>query len=77
MKPTADSIFTEAMQLPPGDRAGLVDRLLMSLDDASDPAIEAAQIAECEDRLSAHRRGELASEPGESFFQSRANGKPR
>lgn len=51
-------ILESARKLPPVDRLHLIDALLETLDEP-DPAIEAAWLAEAQDRLAAYDRGEL------------------
>ena len=45
---TVETLEAEAMQLPPADRARLVEHLIASLD--SDPGVEEAWVAEVERR---------------------------
>ena len=56
MSPT--EILQSARELPPVERLHLIDALLESLDEP-DPVIEAAWLAEAQDRLVAYERGEL------------------
>jgi putative addiction module component (TIGR02574 family) len=51
-------ILESARKLPPVERLHLIDALLESLDEP-DPVIEAAWLAEAQDRLAAFERGEL------------------
>jgi len=51
-------ILEIARKLRPVERLHLIDALLESLDEP-DPAIEAAWLAEAQDRLAAYERGEL------------------
>jgi hypothetical protein len=55
---THTEILESARKLRPVDRLHLIDALLESLDEP-DPAIEAAWLAEAQDRLAAYERGEL------------------
>ena len=57
---THTEILESARKLPRVDRLHLIDALLESLDEP-DPAIEAAWLAEAQDRLAAYERGELPS----------------
>jgi len=57
---THNEILESARKLPPVDRLHLIDALLESLDEP-DLAIEAAWLAEAQDRLAAFERGELPS----------------
>lgn len=51
-------LLRSALQLDPAQRFSLVDEILRSLDQP-DPSIDAAWIAEAENRLAAFRRGEV------------------
>lgn len=51
-------LLQSARKLPPAERLHLIDALLESLDEP-DPVIEAAWLAEAQDRLAAYERGEL------------------
>ncbi len=55
---------SEAMRLSPQQRALLADALLVSLDDETVRAAEAAWACEAETRRSAYLRGEIASVDG-------------
>ena len=60
-------ILETARKLSPVDRLHLIDALLESLDEP-DPVIEAAWLAEAQDRLAAFERGELPAAPIEELF---------
>jgi len=64
---THTEILESARKLRPVDRLHLIDALLESLDEP-DPAIEAAWLAEAQDRLAAYERGELPAGPIEELF---------
>lgn len=55
---TVDELVQQAKQLSPDDQAMLSDRIL-GLVSPSDPGLEAAWVAECEDRIAACERGEM------------------
>lgn len=61
-------ILTEAMALPPMDRAEVVEQLLASFDFAVRAAIDAAWSIEAEDRVQAYERGDLEALSAESVF---------
>ena len=66
-----------ALALPPEDRARLAERLLLSLDDEAEE-IEAAWIAEVQDRLARYRSGELDARPIEEVMaEARKRARPR
>lgn len=61
------SVLAQALQLPPNDRAALVENLILSLD-KPDPSIDAQWLKEAEDRLAAYHSGELAAVDAEEVF---------
>jgi putative addiction module component (TIGR02574 family) len=66
-----------ALALPVGDRARLAERLLQSLDDEVEE-VEAAWVAEAQDRLARFRAGELDARPVEEVMaEARRKAKPR
>ena len=62
-------ILTEAMALPPMDRAELVDQLLASFDFPARAEIDAAWSTEAEDRLRAYERGDMEALSAEAVFR--------
>ena len=62
-------ILTEAMALPPMDRAELVEQLLASFDFPARAEIDAAWSTEAEDRLRAYERGDMEAQPAEVVFR--------
>ncbi len=62
-------ILTEAMALPPMDRAELVEQLLASFDFPERAEIDAAWSTEAEDRLRAYERGDVEALPAEVVFR--------
>ena len=56
MKPESENLLKEALELPPIERAALVDRLLNSLDKADD-AVDQVWRKEIAARLHAYRSG--------------------
>ena len=67
MAATTKSLLFQALQLPPNDRAALVENLIFSLD-KPDPAIDAQWLKEAEDRLAAYHSGELAGFDADEVF---------
>ena len=63
MSSTVEMLEAEALQLPSGERARLVDRLIASLD--ADPAIEDAWAAEVERRNAQIESGAVTLRPGD------------
>lgn len=62
MSVTVETIEAEALQLPPADRARLVERLIASLD--VDPDVEDAWAAEVERRHQEVESGAVTMLPG-------------
>lgn len=62
-----DSIFEDALELRPFDKAKLVDKLLATLDE-SDEEIDELWAKEVEDRIDAYDRGEIESVPVEDVL---------
>jgi len=60
MKAKSDELLKQALELPPAERATLVDRLLTSLD-KPDEAIDTAWRKEIAARLRAYRSGAAAT----------------
>ena len=66
-----------ALALPVEDRARLAERLLHSLDEEAQE-IEAAWVAEVQDRLARFRAGELQARPAEEVMaEARMRALPR
>lgn len=57
-----------ALQLPPVERAELVEQIMASFDFPADEAIDELWAAEAEDRIDAHDRGEIEAAPIEQIF---------
>lgn len=71
------AVEAAALALPVGDRARLAELLLQSLDDEVEE-VEAAWIAEVQDRLARFRAGELDARPVEEVMgEARRRAKPR
>ena len=62
-------IESEALQLPPKERARLAQRLLASLDPASDRDAEQVWLQEAERRLDELESGKIAGIPAEQVFK--------
>lgn len=59
MTDAAQDLVTLAAKLPPSERLQVVESILATLD-RPDPEIAAAWAHEAEERLAAHRRGDIA-----------------
>ena len=58
MSQSAESLSAQAAKLPPEERMEAVERILDSLDEP-DTGLDALWAKEADDRLAAHRRGEI------------------
>ena len=64
-----DEILAEAMDLPPIERAQLVEELISSFDSTERQRLDQLWAAECESRITAYEQGELSSTPLDSVFE--------
>ena len=64
----AERILAEALELPPVERAELVENLLSSFEFRSRKAIDALWAHEAEDRIDAFDRGEMTAIPAKDVF---------
>jgi len=69
MTPQSQQILREALDLPPVDRAELVEEILASFEFPTRGEIDAAWAQEVEDRIDAYERGELGSLPAGEVFK--------
>ena len=63
MTPKSQRILRDALDLPPIDRAELVEQILASFEFPGRKSIDAAWGDEVEDRINAYERGEIQSSP--------------
>jgi putative addiction module component (TIGR02574 family) len=68
MPKRAEHILAEALELPPVERAELIESLLSSFEFQSRKAVDALWAQETEDRIDAFDRGEMAAIPVEDVF---------
>ena len=61
-------ILAEALELPPVERAELVESLLTSFEFQSRQKIDALWAEEAEDRIDAFERGEMEAIPAKDIF---------
>ncbi len=64
----AENILAEALELPPVERAELVENLLSSFEFQSRGTIDALWAQEVEDRIDAFESGEMTSIPAKDVF---------
>ncbi len=67
MAPSTKVLLDQALKLPAGDRAALVETLILSLD-KPDPLLDTQWLKEAEDRLAAYRSGELETIDAKDVF---------
>jgi putative addiction module component (TIGR02574 family) len=69
MTPQSEQILREALNLPPMERAELVEWILASFEFPARKDIDAAWVQEAEDRIDAFERGEIGSLPASQVFR--------
>jgi len=69
MSPRAEEVLTEALALPPAERAELMEQLLSSFEASERERIDALWAKEAEDRIDAYDRGELRARPASEVFR--------
>ena len=67
MSASAETLLRQALQLPPIDRAALVESLITSLD-KPDSELDALWLKEAEDRMAAYRAGEIEAIDADQVF---------
>ena len=61
-------ILAQILDLPPVERAALVEEILSSFDFPSREEIDSLWAKEAEDRIDAHDRGEIKTTPASQVF---------
>jgi putative addiction module component (TIGR02574 family) len=69
MSKHGEQILTEALKLPPVERAELVENLLSSFEFHSRENIDALWAQEAENRIDGFERGEIAAIPAKEVFE--------
>jgi len=69
-------ILAEALELPPVERAELIENLLTSFEFESRKKIDARWAEEAEDRIEAFDRGEMAAIPARDVFEEIEKNRP-
>jgi putative addiction module component (TIGR02574 family) len=69
MASTARQVESKALRLPTRERARLAERLILSLDEQTDPDAEKLWAEEAERRLDELRSGRVKSRAAESVFR--------
>nr|VFJ87047.1 MAG: putative addiction module component, TIGR02574 family [Candidatus Kentron sp. H]VFJ88705.1 MAG: putative addiction module component, TIGR02574 family [Candidatus Kentron sp. H]VFJ94977.1 MAG: putative addiction module component, TIGR02574 family [Candidatus Kentron sp. H]VFJ96836.1 MAG: putative addiction module component, TIGR02574 family [Candidatus Kentron sp. H]VFJ97444.1 MAG: putative addiction module component, TIGR02574 family [Candidatus Kentron sp. H] len=68
MTAVAEKVLREALELPPVDRAGLIERLFRSFDSSGNGPVDSAWATEVEARIDAYNRGEIDASPAEDVL---------
>lgn len=74
MTAITEKIIKDALELPPVDRAELIERLFQSFDVSRDARIDAAWATEFESRMDAYKDGKIGASPVEDVM-ARINGR--
>ncbi len=69
MTPQTEQVLREALDLPPIDRAELVEQILASFEFPARKDVDAAWGKEAEDRLNAFEQGDIGSSPASEVFR--------
>ncbi|MCX5644736.1 MAG: addiction module protein [Phycisphaerae bacterium] len=69
MTPQSEQVLREALDLPPTDRAELVEQILASFEFPARKDIDAAWAREAEDRLDALEQGKIGVSPASEVFR--------
>ena len=69
MTPQTQQILRDVLNLPPVDRAELVEKILASFEFPADKEIDVAWAKEAEDRIDAFERGDIGSTPAHEVFK--------
>lgn len=68
MTNTTEKVLKKALELPPIDRALLVEHLLTSFELPDRKSIDALWAKESEDRIDAYDKGQISSVPAKDVF---------
>jgi putative addiction module component (TIGR02574 family) len=63
-------VLSAALALPAGERVVLARKLIDSLEEEDQAAIDAAWVAEAQRRIAAYDRGEMGGAPAEEVFRN-------
>lgn len=69
MSDKIEKVFAEALELPPVERAELVEKLLSSFEFTSRKTIDALWANEVEARIEAYEKGEITAIPAKDVFK--------
>jgi putative addiction module component (TIGR02574 family) len=69
MTPQGQQVLRDALDLPPIDRAELIEQILASFECPARQEIDAAWAQEAEARIDAYERGEIGAAPASEVFR--------
>lgn len=69
MSPKSSEILQDALQLPPTDRAELVEQILSSFEFSIKDEIDQVWAQEAEERIDAYEKGKIASIYAKNVFE--------
>ncbi len=73
MNKISEQILAEALNLPPRERAELIEKLLSSFDHKNPKEIDALWARESEDRIDAFNSGKIEAIPAKEVFRKAEN----
>ena len=68
MSIATEHILNDALNLPPVERAELIERLFQSFDRTNDHRVDAAWAKEIESRIDLYDNGRISASPAEDVF---------
>ena len=68
MSENTEKILAEALELPPIERAELIEELLSSFEFPARKSIDELWAKEVEDRIDAYEKGEITTTPAKEVF---------
>jgi len=68
MSENTEKILAEALELPPIERAELIEELLSSFEFPARKSIDKLWAKEVEDRIDAYQKGEITTTPAKEVF---------
>lgn len=69
MQTTVEKVYTEAVNLPPRERAELVDRIISSFNYPAQDKVDELWAMEAEERVDAYEQGRIGSTSAEKVFE--------
>lgn len=69
MHTTVEKVYNEAVNLPPRERAQLVDKIISSFNYPAQNKVDELWAMEAEERIDAYEQGQIGSTPAEKVFE--------